>query len=149
MFKINKITTLIIFFIIFLIGVYLRIYQINFDNYWSDEIVTFWVSDPNLTFNETLNRSYKLNNGAGLFFDLILKFFFIVFGYEPKLGRFVSLLFGILSIPFLCYLSYQIDKNKNYLFTAFLVSTNWYLISYSQETRTYSLTFFLAIISIA
>ena len=25
--------------------------------------------------NETLNRSYKLNNGAGLFFDLILKFF--------------------------------------------------------------------------
>ena len=148
MVKSKKLTNLIFFFIICLIGIYLRIYQINFDDYWSDEIATFWVADPELSFNETLNRSYNLNNGVGLFFDLILKHFFIIFGYDPKLGRLIPLFFGILSIPFLCYLSYQINKKESYLFTAFLISINWYLISYSQETRTYSLTFFLAIVSI-
>ena len=148
MVKSNKLTNLIFFFIICFIGIYLRIYQINFDDYWADEIATLWVANPELSFSETLNRSYNLNKGVGLFFDLILKHFFRIFGYDPTLGRLVPLFFGILSIPFLCYLSCQIDKNKSYLFTAFLISINWYLISYSQETRTYSLTFFLAIVSI-
>ena len=72
MVKSNKLTNLIFFFIICLIGIYLRIYQINFDDYWSDEIATFWVANPELSFSETLNRNYNLYNGIGLFFNLIL-----------------------------------------------------------------------------
>ena len=71
--------------------------KINFDDYWADEIATFWVADPELSFNETLNRNYNLNYGVGLFFHLILKHFFRIFGYDLTLGRLVPLFFGFLS----------------------------------------------------
>ena len=139
---------LIIFFIIFIVGAYLRVYQINFDDYWFDEYAGFWVADPKLSFNETLKRSYNLDYGTSLLFNILFKYFLKIFNYDPQIGRFFPLIFGILSIPLLSYLSYQFDKSKSYLFTAFLVSINWYLISYSQETRAYSLSFFLSILSI-
>ena len=139
---------LIIFFIIFIVGAYLRVYQINFDDYWFDEYASFWVADPKLSYNETLKRSYNLDYGTSLLFNILLKYFLKIFYYDPQIGRFFPLIFGILSIPLLSYLSYQFDKSKSYLFTTFLVSINWYLISYSQETRSYSLYFFLSILSI-
>ena len=45
-------------------------------------------------------------------------------------------------------LSYQIDKSKSYLFCAFLISHCWYLISYAQEVRSYSLGYFFSLLSI-
>ena len=139
---------LIIFLIIFFIGVYLRFYQINFEDYWFDEYCSFWVADPKISFSETLRRSYDINYSNNLFFDLILKYFVKFFGYEPSVGRYLPFVFGVLSIPPIVYLSYQLDKDRSYLFTAFLVSINWYLISYSQETRCYSLAFFLAVLNL-
>ena len=139
---------LTIFLIIFFIGVYLRFYQINFEDYWFDEYSSFWVADPKISFSETLRRSYDINYSNNLFFDLILKYFVKFFGYEPSVGRYLPFVFGVLSIPPIVYLSYQLDKDRSYLFTAFLVSINWYLISYSQETRCYSLAFFLAVINL-
>ena len=112
----------IIFLAIILAGAYLRIYQINFDDYWFDEYVSFWVADPQLSFQETLERSNNIDRGAHLFFNLLLKYFFKIFYYEPEIGRFFPLFFGILSIPLLTYLSYQFDKKPSYLLTAFLIS---------------------------
>ena len=66
---------LIIFFIIFIVGAYLRVYQINFDDYWFDEYAGFWVADPKLSFNETLKRSYNLDYGTSLLFNILFKYF--------------------------------------------------------------------------
>jgi len=143
-----KVSSTIVFLIIFFIGIYLRVYQIHFDDYWYDEYASFWVADPSLSFSETLKRSYNFNYGNNLVFDIILKYFFIIFNYDPEIGRYLPLFFGICSIPLLTYLSYQLDKDKSYLFTAFLASISWYLISYSQETRCYSFSFFLATLSL-
>ena len=148
MWKNNNQINYIIFLAIILAGAYLRIYQINFDDYWFDEYVSFWISDPNLSFGETLKRSYDLDYGTNLLFNISLKYFFKIFNYEPQIGRFFPAIFGILSIPLVGYLSYQFDKSKSYLFTTFLISINWYLISYSQETRSFSLSFFLSVLSI-
>ena len=41
------------------IGITLRFYNVNIENFWIDEMVTFWVSDPNITFNETLKRNIE------------------------------------------------------------------------------------------
>ena len=45
-------------------------------------------------------------------------------------------------------MTFQIKKNSGYLLIAFLSSISWYLISYSQELRAYSLLFLLSILSI-
>ena len=139
------------FFLIFLIcsfGLALRLYQINFEDFWFDEQASFWVAEPSLLFEETVNRSYELDNGTHIFFNFILKFFFNFFYYDPQIGRIIPLIFGFLSIPAISYLTFYMKKDKSYLFVAFLTSINFYLISYSQELREYSLVFLLGILSI-
>ena len=139
------------FFLIFLIcslGLVLRLYQINFEGFWFDEQASFWVAEPSLLFEETVNRSYELDNGTHIFFNFILKFFFDFFSYDPLIGRIIPLIFGFLSIPAISYLTFYMQKDKGYLLVAFLTSINFYLISYSQELREYSLVFLLGILSI-
>ena len=139
---------IIFFFLIFLFGVLLRVYNLNFEDYWFDEQASFWVADPSISLSETLERSKELDRGTHLVFNLILKTFFYVLGYDPSIGRILPLIFGVLSIPALSYLSFQINNNKSFLLTAIISSINFYLISYSQETRLYSLIFFVSILNI-
>ena len=139
---------IIFFFLIFFFGVLLRVYNLNFEDYWFDEQASFWVADPSISLSETLERSKELDRGTHLVFNLILKTFFYVLGYDPSIGRILPLIFGVLSIPALSYLSFQINNNKSFLLTAIISSINFYLISYSQETRLYSLVFFVSILNI-
>ena len=134
--------------LILILGFFLRLYNLNFEDFWFDEQASFWVSDPNLSFDQTINRSNELDNGTGLVFNLILKNFFNIFGYNPDVGRILTSIIGTLSIPALGYLSFQIKKDYSFLLVIFLASINWYLISYSQELRFYSLLFLLSILSV-
>ena len=139
---------IIFFFIVFcLIGIFLRTYHLNFENYWLDEMLSYWIADPNISFSETLVRRERIEQTPVLF-SLILKEYLRFFNYQPDIGRHVPLFFGILSIPLLGLLSHQISKNNSFLLTVFLISINVYLISYSQEVRPYSLIFLLSVINL-
>ena len=144
--KFNK--NFILFIIICLIALLLRIYNLNFEDYWFDEQAGFWIADPFLTFTETIERSKNLDLGTHIVFNLILKKFFLFFNYDPQIGRIIPLIFGFLSIPAISYLAFQIQKGNSYILVAFLCSINFYLISYSQELRSYTLIFFVGILSI-
>ncbi len=143
--KKNNILIFSIFFI--LIGVFLRLYQLNLESYWLDEMISYWVADPNISLSDTLTRRNQIEQTPVLF-DLLLKEYLKFFSYEPEFGRHVPAFFGILSIPLLGFLSYQISKTNSFLLTIFLSSINVYLISYSQEVRPYSLIFLLSIINL-
>ena len=142
----KNILSLSIFFI--LIGIFLRFYQLNFENYWFDELIDFWVADPNISLNATFLRRELIDDQTPYLFQLLLKIYLKFFGYDPEIGRHVPLIFGVLSIPLVGILSYQVAKNNSFLLTILLVSINIYLIKYSQETRTYTLVFLLSIISL-
>tara|TARA_Y100000590_G_scaffold22008_1_gene25413 strand:- start:1325 stop:2755 length:1431 start_codon:yes stop_codon:yes gene_type:complete len=144
----KKSFTIQLFLLAIFIGIVLRIYNLNFEDYWFDEQTSFWVADPILSFSETIERSKKIDYGTHIVFNLILKKFFLFFNYDPQIGRIISLFFGILSIPAISYLTFQIQKGRSYVLIAFLCSINFYLISYSQELRMYSLIFFLSTLSI-
>ena len=145
--SLSKRNIVIISTLFILIGVFLRIYRLNFESYWLDEMISYWVADPNISFNDTLIRK-DLMEKSPILFDLILKQYLKFLNYEPEVGRHIPLFFGILSIPFLGILSRQISNGNSFLLTIFLTSINVYLISYSQEVRPYSLVFFLSIIGI-
>ena len=72
MFLLKKNSALIFFVLIILIGVFLRTYQLNFENYWLDEMISYWVADPNISHNDTLIRK-DLMEKSPILFDLILK----------------------------------------------------------------------------
>ena len=132
---------------IFIVGIFLRFFQINLESYWLDEMVSFWIADPKISFEQTIIRNSYISQSPPLF-DLILKYFFLIFNYDPYTGRYLNFIFGIISIPLLTILSLNIKKNYSFLLTLFLVCTNIYLIKYSQETRPYILIFLLSILNI-
>lgn len=138
----------ILVFLIILIAACLRLYNLNFEDYWLDEQASFWVADPTLTINETLQRGKELDRGTSITYNILLKTFFSILNYSPSIGRYLPFIFGLISIPALCYLTFQIKKNESYLLVGVLSSINFYLISYSQEVRVYSLVFFISILSI-
>ena len=45
-----------IIILIILLGIFFRFYQINYEDLWIDEIFSFWIADPNISFIETLQR---------------------------------------------------------------------------------------------
>ena len=130
-----------------LAGIFFRFYQLNFENYWWDEMLGFWVADPNIPSEETYYRR-RFHDETSILFHFILKNYYKLFGYNSEIGRYVPFFFGVLSIPILGILSCQIKKNNSYLLTILLISVNIYLINYSQETRYYSLVFLISIINL-
>ena len=132
-------------FLILTAGITFRLYNLNVENYWIDEMVSFWVSDPQITINETLNRNIETD--LHFFFNLILKLYLSLSSYEINFARYLPAALSILSIFSVSYLSI-ILKIKNYIFLLFIISFNIYLIKYAQELRSYSLIFFLTSVSL-
>ncbi len=92
-----------------ILGSLLRLYNINYENLWLDEIATFWITDPFIEINE----SYKRNNDTGatpFLFNFLLKLTHEIFGYKTHIARYFSATFGILSIISLAYLSNLLKK---------------------------------------
>lgn len=129
------------------IGSLIRLYNLNYDNLWFDEIVSFWVADPTQSIITNYNR-HNQSEGGGFLFNLILTFTHELFGYKSFIGRYLSAIFGILSIFTIGYLAKQNCKNNCYLLVIFLISSNIFLIKYSQELRVYSLLFFLSTLTL-
>ena len=148
--KLNKFTynNKLIFLLLIFLGIFYRFYNGNLEDYWFDELFGFWISDPQLNFDQSYDRSFNIGFGQNLLFDFILKYFYLLFGYFPENGRFLTIIISCLTIPLVAILSYKIDKSKSYLLTTFLVSHCWYLISYSQEVRSYSFGYMLSVLSL-
>ena len=125
-------------------GLLLRGFNINFNDFWSDEMVSFYLSNPKLEFLDTIKLIFASN--LTLTFEIILKFFHKIFGYNFEYSRYLTLLLSVFSI---FYFYRLIKTNKSYysaILGIVLLSINIYHIRYSVELRSYTLTFLLTII---
>jgi len=130
-------------FILFLLvgfGIFFRVYNLNFEDLWYDEIISFWVANPSFAFSET-NSIHNQIETTSIVYNIILKIFYQIFGYSVYGGRVLSSIFGILGIFSIIYLDRLINKNNSFVFSTLLISLNIFLIGYSQELRSYSLFF--------
>ena len=143
----KKITITIIFSCIFCFGTLLRYYNHSYDDLWYDEVISFWVANPDFSLRESFNNNYLIEEN-NFTYNFILRFFFIFFGYSVETGRLLSVVLSSLSILTLAFLSWQIKKNHSFVFSAFLIGLNIFLISYSQEMRVYSMLFFFCSLSL-
>lgn len=133
----KKNTSFFIFF--FLISAFSILKNVNLEDYWIDEMFSFFIADPSLDFLSTFNRHHNIEQ-IPITFNILLKYFYYFFGYDVYKGRFLVAFFGILNI----FISYKIaitfkDHSKFYLFFVFLIAINIFLIKYSLELRPYSL----------
>ena len=146
-FQENNLLTYSLVFLIILLGFVFRFYNINYENLWLDEIYTFWVTDPDVSFSKTYLRLQTTESTPFLYFFLV-KIFNKIFGYDPIVGRSFSAFFGFLSIFSVGMLCKKFTRNKSYLFAICLISLNIFLIVNSQEMRVYIFTFFLISLSL-
>lgn len=136
-----------ILLVVIFFGIIFRVYNINYDDLWIDEIITFWIANPDYTIIESFENHRTLEQMPFLF-NLSSKMFHAIFSYNDSFFRYLTVFFSIASIFSMVFLSRLLNKNNSYIFVAFLLSFNIFLISYSQEMRVYSTLFFFNSISI-
>jgi 4-amino-4-deoxy-L-arabinose transferase-like glycosyltransferase len=126
-------------------GAYLRLRNIAEDSLWLDELFSVAVSQPDNSFFHVFQQTMKDVHPP--FFQLVLWAFYKVFGFGEMIGRYLSAAFGIMVIPVLFIFGRQMFDVRVGLYAAWLAAINFYLITYSQEIRSYELLVLLTIVS--
>ena len=134
---------------IILIGLLLRIYNLNTEGYWWDEMLGFWTANPNISYLETYNRHITTDH-TSIAYHLLIKLYYSIFGYIPEVGRYFTMILGVICIPLMGVLIKSLDiRNTSAIYCGmFLTSFNVFLIEYSQENRVYILIFLTSLINL-
>ena len=148
MFVILKKNSLLLYFVLILLGSLTVLFQINYEDLWLDEMSSFYIADPSLSLDQTLFRHKSFDYHNPPLFNLVLKEFLKITNYNPDYARYISLIFGILAMSFFGILSYQIQKDNSFLLSTLLACISIYIIKYSQELRPYSLLLLSSIVNI-
>ena len=133
--------------LISVLAIIFRVYNLNHEDFWIDEIISFWIADPSLTISETIQRHNNLEQ-VPFFFNMVLKYYFGVFGYNALNGRYLVVFFSILTLFISLLLFKKIKNDNSVIFFYFLMAINIFLIKYSQELRVYSLMLLLITLSL-
>ena len=132
---------------IIVFSVLFRYTNYSFDDLWYDEVISYWIANPNYSLIDSFNN-HNLIEVNSYAYHFILKIFFSFFGYSVDTGRLFSVFFGVLSIFSTAYLVRYLAKDNSYFLAIFLIGFNVYLIGYSQEMRVYSLMYFFSSLSL-
>lgn len=138
---------ILIYILIFILVFFLKIF--NYQNlfYWGDETFTLYITDPNISLDEFVNRHKQVDDNPILYF-YILRIYNFIMGYSAENIRLFSIIISTLSIA----LSYFYFKNffKNYfLFFALSIFTlNIFIIWQSKEARIASSIVFFSLFSL-
>ncbi|MDR7054993.1 putative membrane protein [Pseudomonas koreensis] len=127
------------------LGAMLRSYNIFDKSLWMDELFSAWASDPGNSLGTVFHRTVEDVHPP--LFQILLWVAYKVFGYGEGVGRVFSMVLGVAIIPVMYILGFKLFNVKIGLFVAFLSAINFYLIVFSQNTRSYELLVFLTVVS--
>jgi uncharacterized membrane protein len=130
--------------LIILFAVALRLYNLDYQSLWIDEIASMNGTEPELTAQAVIN--YSVGDQPPAFF-LMLHEWFKIFPFTDFSGRLFALVIGIPGIVTVFFLGKEIKDNRTGLVSALITSINYQHIFYSQEVRFYTLLFFLSSLS--
>ncbi|MBD1160267.1 hypothetical protein IDG51_03215 [Pelagibacterales bacterium SAG-MED14] len=133
-----------------LLGFLLRYFNTISDGYWFDETLSFFISDPNISFQDFVLRHKTIIGGAEhnpILYFLILREYLNLIGYSSENARLFTILIGSSSILIaFFYFSYLNNKKKIFYIISFLIF-NIFLIWQSKEVRPASIILFFSLIN--
>ena len=130
---------------VFLLGMGLRLYQLDTDSLWLDEVKTVLTSRLDLV--SMLDFQAEESVHPPLLY-IITRFFLALFGSSDFVVRLQATLLGSLSLLLTYKLGEMLWTPREGVIGAFLLAINAYHIRYSQEARHYGLMVFLALLSL-
>lgn len=127
--------TLFFVFVLAIIGLVLRIYELGFQSLWIDEGFSINAASSILKHGYPLLESGIVYSGSLLNSYLIAVFMF--FYNSIFSARLVSVIFGVLTIFLAYYLGKELGNNKIGLMTAMFVTFSVWEIAWSRQARMY------------
>ncbi|HEX8269273.1 MAG TPA: glycosyltransferase family 39 protein [Flavobacterium sp.] len=131
---------------ILLVGLFLRLFKLDFQSVWLDEVHTLSEANPNFSFSEMYDALLIAEPHPPLYF-IILKSMFSVFGYTSYVLRIFSVIVGMGGIFAIYALGKEIYSRNVGLFAAAILSVSVFHIYYSQEGRMYALLLLTTMLS--
>jgi mannosyltransferase len=129
-------------FLIIVLGAILRIHKLGAESIWLDEGYSVVISK--LSF---MKVATFVDDFPPLYY-VVLHGWMRLFGDSEFSIRFPSLIFGVLSIGLIYQVGLLLFDERKGLIAALLLALSTFHIHYSQDARPYSLTVFLALLSI-
>lgn len=142
----GKVLSVVIVASIVLIAIVSRIYNLNFQSLWLDEIYTMTTSDPNNNWHEIF-LELKNDFHPPLHY-LICNTMFQIVEYNDFFGRLLSATLGISGIFAMFWLGRMAVNIKAGYIMGLLTTFNYYHLYHSQEVRMYILLFLLTALTI-
>lgn len=127
-----------------LLGFALRLYHLDFQSLWRDELDAILFARRDLS---GLSPLFVRPGHNGPLYYLILHFWIRLVGDSEFSVRFFSVVFGVLAVPLVFRLGGRWVGQKGSLMAALLCATSPYLIWYSQEGKMYALLLFLSMLA--
>ena len=124
----------------------MRLWKIDFQSLWLDELHTMNESDPDIGWKDMLFYLKCCDQHPPLYFFLA-RISFELFGHTEISARLISAISGTVSIWGMYLLGKEILNRNLGLIAAVLTSVNFYNLYYSQEARGYILAFLFATFS--
>jgi 4-amino-4-deoxy-L-arabinose transferase-like glycosyltransferase len=134
----------VILLVLVVLAFTLRLYHLDYQSLWRDEIDAIIFAGRDLSGLVTL--FVKPGHNGPLYY-LILHFWIGVVGDTEFGVRFLSLICGVLAVPLMFKLGRRWVGQRGGLVAAFLCATSPYLVWYSQEGKMYALLLFLSMVS--
>jgi len=131
--------------LILIVAIFLRLYQLNFQSIWADEISTMLNTDPNTSLKE-LVHNINTREGFPYLYFIVLKFLNLI-SYSPITARLFSVIAGTLSVLYIYKLGKVLIGKDTGLIAAILLTVNHFAIYTSQDGRPYSLIMLTSILS--
>ena len=140
MYKVEKNNGKLFVLGIIFVGFCLRVFQLSAKNIWFDEACSISFASNN--FNIFTHR-YLVKP----VYFFLLKGWIAMFGSHEFPTRFLSVIFGVLSIWLIYKLGKMLFSGKVGIISAFILASSSYHINYSQQVRNYTLFGFLGLAS--
>ncbi len=135
-----------ILFGLVLLGFILRVYNLDFQSLWVDEIHTMIESAPQMPLGKLFDYLKYHDQHPPLFYFLE-RILFSVFGTSAIVARSLSAVAGTLCIWVMYLLGRELYNKRVGIIAAFFTSINYFCIYYSQEARSYMLAFLFVCLS--
>lgn len=136
----------LLLFLILLLALFLRLYGLDVQSLWLDELYTMREADPNISWKETLDM-VMTNEGQSPLFFFMEKLMFLLFGHTAAVARCLPALAGAAGVYGIYLLGRELHSSRSGLIAAAFTAVNYFHIYYCQDARGYSFLFLFSCLS--
>jgi|GEM_PF-2406993 len=120
----------------------LRLFNLNFEGLWNDELFTAYSADPSRSLGWTIK--YVGGDVHPPLHNILSKYWAENFGYNDTSLRMLNVVIGTIGVLSVYHVGKALFNKKVAIAALWLAVVNSFLIEYSQEVRAYILLFVLA-----